>query len=65
MDDYIADYPISGRPALRFIKALWDDQVISILRIPLFFTADPKMRKWLYANENLMYSLKKTSLMTV
>jgi len=59
MDDYIADYSdFGGRIA--FIKALWDDQVISILRIPLFFTADPKMRKWLYANENLMYSLKKT-----
>jgi hypothetical protein len=59
MDDYIADYSdFGGRIA--FIKTLWDDQVISILRIPLFFTADPKMRKWLYANENLMYSLKKT-----
>ena len=59
MDDYIADYSdFGGRIA--FIKALWDDQVISVLRIPLFFTADPKMRKWLYANENLMYSLKKT-----
>jgi hypothetical protein len=59
MDDYIADYSdFGGRIA--FIKALWDDQVISMLRIPLFFTADLKLRKWLYANENLMYSLKKT-----
>jgi len=51
---------MSGR--VLFIKALWEDNVLSVLRIPRFFRADAVMRKWLYSYEGLVYMLQKPEL---
>ena len=60
-EDFIdSDGDWAGR--VRFIKALWDDQVISVVRIPRFFMTDAVMRKWLYAYEGLIYTLVKPEL---
>jgi hypothetical protein len=59
--DYIGEYSdVAGRT--QFLKTLWENQVISVIRIPDFLSADAKMRKWLYANEGLSYMLKKPEL---
>jgi hypothetical protein len=56
--DYISFYDdIDGRKD--FVKTLWDNNVMSVLRIPFFIKDDAVMRKWLYAYEGLVYMLKK------
>ena len=60
-ETYVSEYSDSaGR--VRFLKALWEDRVISVIRIPNAFSLDAKMRKWLFANEGLSYMLKKPEL---
>jgi hypothetical protein len=60
-EDFFSDFgDIAGR--VEFLKALWDDGVISVVRIPRFFMTDAVMRKWLYAYEGLIYMLKKPEL---
>ena len=59
--DYVSEYSdVAGR--IRFLKALWEDRVMSVVRIPDSFSTDRKMRKWLFANEGLSYMLKKPEL---
>jgi hypothetical protein len=60
-ENYVSDYSdVAGR--IQFIKALWENRVISVIRIPGTFSLDAKMRKWLFANEGLSYMLKKPEL---
>jgi hypothetical protein len=60
-ENYVSDYSdVAGR--IQFIKALWEDRVISVIRIPGTFSLDTKMRKWLFANEGLSYMYKKPEL---
>jgi hypothetical protein len=60
-ENFVSDYSdMAGR--VQFIKALWENQVISVIRIPGTFSLDAKMRKWLFANEGLSYMLKKPEL---
>jgi hypothetical protein len=60
-EDFVNDYgDVAGR--VQFIQALWEDEVISVVRIPRFFMLDAAMRKWLYAYEGLVYMLKKPEL---
>jgi hypothetical protein len=42
---------------VRFLRAMWDEQVFGMVRVPLFFV-NKEMTKWLYANESLDYTLK-------
>ena len=59
--DYVSEYSdVAGR--IRFLKALCEDRVMSVVRIPDSFSIDRKMRKWLFANEGLSYMLKKPEL---
>ncbi|HAJ79172.1 MAG TPA: hypothetical protein DCO75_05325 [Fibrobacteres bacterium] len=59
--DYISFYDdIDGRKS--FVKALWENNVMSVLRIPYFIKDDAVMRKWLYAYEGLVYMLEKPEL---
>jgi hypothetical protein len=61
LEDFIDGYSdVAGR--IKFIQALWERNVLSIVRIPQFFMSDEKMRKWLYAYEGLVYMLKKPEL---
>jgi hypothetical protein len=60
-ENFVSDYSdVAGR--VQFIKALWEDRIISVIRIPGTFSLDAKMRKWLFANEGLSYMLKKPEL---
>jgi hypothetical protein len=60
-ENYVSDYSdVAGR--IQFIKALWENRIISVIRIPGTFSLDAKMRKWLFANEGLSYMLKKPEL---
>ena len=60
-ENYVSDYSdVAGR--VQFIKALWEDRIISVIRIPGTFSLDAKMRKWLFANEGLSYMYKKPEL---
>jgi hypothetical protein len=59
--NYVSFYDdIDGRKD--FVKTLWDNNVMSVLRIPFFIKDDAVMRKWLYAYEGLVYMLKKPEL---
>lgn len=49
---YVSEFSDAGG-RMQFLKALWDDQIISVIRVPDFFSRDKKMRQWLYANEGL------------
>jgi hypothetical protein len=42
---------------LRFLRAMWDEQVFGVVRVPLTFV-NKEMARWLYANESLDYTLK-------
>jgi hypothetical protein len=60
-ENFVSDYSdVAGR--VQFIKALWENRVISVIRIPGTFSLDAKMRKWLFANEGLSYMYKKPEL---
>jgi hypothetical protein len=45
-----------------FITALWENQVIDVMRITQSFKNDALIRKWLFAYEGLEYLLKKPEL---
>jgi hypothetical protein len=44
------------------IRALWEYQLIGVIRIPQFFMANASIRKWLFAYEGLAYLLHKPEL---
>jgi hypothetical protein len=43
---------------VRFLSALWDNNVLGVVRVPQFFSSDKGLSKWLLANEALDYQLQ-------
>jgi hypothetical protein len=55
LNDFVTSYDdFSGR--VRFLQALWDGQVLGVVRVPLYFV-DKEMARWLYANQSLDFTL--------
>jgi hypothetical protein len=42
---------------VRLCEALWDGEVLGVIRVPLYFV-NKEITRWLYANESLDYTLK-------
>jgi hypothetical protein len=57
MQHYVDGYAdFDGR--IRFLSALWDNNVLGVIRVPQFFSSDKGLSKWLLANEALDYQLQ-------
>jgi hypothetical protein len=57
MRHYVEEYAdFNGR--VRFLLALWDNNVLGVVRVPQFFTMDKNLSKWLLANESLNFQLQ-------
>ncbi len=48
---------IEGR--LRYLEALWNADALTVIRVPLNFTADKSLARWLLANETLAYQFEQ------
>jgi hypothetical protein len=57
-NDYVFQYnDINGR--WRFLKSLWDYDIITAIRVPPAFFWDKKLARWLLAYETLAYTMKQ------
>jgi hypothetical protein len=57
-NDYVFQYnDINGR--WRFLKSLWDYDIITAIRVPPAFFLDKKIARWLLAFETLAYTMKQ------
>ena len=64
MDHFVTDYS-DWAGYMEFIRRLWEERIIIVLRIPYFYQQDLKVRRWLHALEGgveLIHKVEKDDL---